>query len=69
MRIFDDTETLLLLKATPSPVGLVFGTGLLKKSKRMFIVTEYLDGGDLMSFIKNLLLHPIMHQCIHGPND
>ena len=50
--IFDDTETLLLQRLRHPRLVLFFGTGLLKKSKRMFIVTEYLDGGDLMSFIR-----------------
>lgn len=50
--IFDDTETLLLQRLRHPRLVLFFGTGLMKKSKRMFIVTEYLDGGDLMSFIR-----------------
>ena len=50
--MFDDTETLLLQRLRHPRLVLFFGTGLLKKSKRMFIVTEYLDGGDLMSFIR-----------------
>eukprot|EP00943_MAST-04B_sp_MAST-4B-sp1_P008642 g8642.t1 len=50
--IFDDTETLLLQRLRHPRLVLFFGTGILKKEKKIFLVSEYMSGGDLMNFIR-----------------
>jgi serine/threonine protein kinase len=50
--IFDDSETLLLQRLRHPRLVLFFGTGILKKENKVFLVSEYMSGGDLMNFIK-----------------